>query len=138
MCLKEWKCVRQAVEKLDEKAVVVVGREEDAAAVKEATEAAKSKYKQTFQHEAPTITVSNDTFLPSGSKGKDEDEVTWSAPSPWLGCQSTAAHGSMETLRLAYYSRCRLHIAEVSYVDTPLGEEMGVLNSFAAVLVEWR
>lgn len=68
--------ILQAVEKLDEKSVVVVGREEDAAAIKEATEAAKSKYKQTFKHEAPTITLSTDTFLPSGSKGKDEDEVT--------------------------------------------------------------
>ena len=67
------------MEKLQEKEVVVVGREEDSAIVKEATEAAKSKFKQTFKHEAPTITVSTDKFLASGSNGKDkdEDENTW-------------------------------------------------------------
>lgn len=60
--------------------MVVVGREEDAAVVKEAAEAAKSKFKQTFKHEAPQITVSTDEYLPSGSKGKnDDDDVTWCA-----------------------------------------------------------
>lgn len=75
--MTEGKSGWQAVEKLQEKEVLVVGREEDAAMVKEATEAAQSKFKQTFKHEAPTIKVSTETFLPSGSKGKDEDEVTW-------------------------------------------------------------
>ena len=70
----------QAAEKLEEKAVVVVGREEDAAAVKEAAEAAKGKFKQTFKREAPQITVSTDEYLPSGSKGKGDDDTTWWLP----------------------------------------------------------
>lgn len=73
--------VLQAAEKLMEKSVVVIGREEDAALVKEAAEAAKGKWKQAFKHEAPQINVSTDEYLPSGSKGKsDDDDVTWYCP----------------------------------------------------------
>ena len=57
--------------------MVVFGREEDTAVVKEAAEAAKSKFKQVFKLDPPQITVSTDEYLPSGSKGKDEDNVTW-------------------------------------------------------------
>ena len=68
----------QAAGKLEgEKSVVVFGREEDTAVVKEAAEAAKSKFKQVFKVDPPHITVSTDEYLPSGSKGKDEDDVTW-------------------------------------------------------------
>ena len=67
----------QAAGKLEEKAVVVFGREEDTAVVKEAAEAAKSKYKQVFKVDPPQITVSTDEYLPSGSKGKGDDEATW-------------------------------------------------------------
>lgn len=71
--------ILQAAGKLEgEKAVVVFGREEDTAVVKEAAEAAKSKFKQVFKVDAPQITVSTEEYLPSGSKGKskDDDDVT--------------------------------------------------------------
>ena len=66
----------QATAKLEEKAVIVVGREEDAALVKEAAEAAKSKYKQTFKKDAPQVTVSTEEYLPAGS-GKGNEGSSW-------------------------------------------------------------
>lgn len=57
--------------------MVVVGREEDAAVVKAAAEAAKGKFKEVFKREAPQISVSTDEYLPSGSKGKGDDHTSW-------------------------------------------------------------
>lgn len=68
---------------------MVVGREEDTALVKEAAEAAKSKYKQIFKADAPQITVSTDEYLPSKS-GKGDHESHWYSPNAF--CRHVELH----------------------------------------------
>ena len=48
----------------------MVGREEDKAILQDAVKAAESKWKDTFGHDAPKLTVAQD-FLPSGSKDSE-------------------------------------------------------------------
>lgn len=69
--------VPQACEKLQEKAVQVVGREQDIPAIKEAVEGAKSKFKSTYGHDAPSITVANEDYLLAASKGADDEGASW-------------------------------------------------------------
>lgn len=64
----------QASAKLREKSVLVYGREKDIPLVKEAIEAAKGKYKQVYNSEAPEITLSTDSYLPPAANGSKDEE----------------------------------------------------------------
>lgn len=60
---------------MSEKSVVVLGREEDSAAVKEAVKNAESQWKDKFGDEPPKFTVS-EKYLAAGSKNSD-DHSSW-------------------------------------------------------------
>ena len=64
----------QGGEKLSEKNVVVVGREEDKSIVQDAVKAAEGKWKETYGHEAPKLTVGDEFLAPKDS----DDHQNWS------------------------------------------------------------
>ena len=80
--------------------MLVYGREKDVPLVKEAIEAAKGKFKQVFNSEAPEITLSTDSYLPPAANGsKDEGSSSGASPPTSLsfslecGCCAGVGHG---------------------------------------------
>ena len=68
----------QAFAKLAEPSVVVKVREADQSLTKDALEAARSKYKDTFGRDGPETSLDTQNFLPPAGTGKEgEEENSW-------------------------------------------------------------
>jgi len=64
----------QAMHKLNQPAVIVKARETDVSIVQGVLESARSKFKQSYSADAPTVTMAED-YLPGPPTGKGDDEM---------------------------------------------------------------